>query len=212
MHDSHRLAMAIWSINHFKILPNYKIEVSFADGTSGIADLAPRLSQGPVLRKNPSQVAQTITRPQPRMNTRDGGLPRPDRRAPHRTLRVDAVNSVGPSASTEDPESPAPASYAAVLDCNAAPKNEGSSVGELPTEELANPNTPDESSRSPVRTPHSSADCAVPTSIPSSPKRRSTDPAQLRRCYRDHEVEIDAGFPTRPPPAAAAVSTRHSDV
>jgi hypothetical protein len=71
MHDSHRLAMAIWSINHFKILPNYKIEVSFADGTSGIADLAPGLSQGP----------------------------------------------------------------AAVLDCNAAPKNQGSSVGELPTEE-----------------------------------------------------------------------------
>jgi hypothetical protein len=40
--------MAIWSITHFKILPNYKIEVSFADGTSGIADLAPRLSQGPL--------------------------------------------------------------------------------------------------------------------------------------------------------------------
>jgi hypothetical protein len=40
--------MAIWSITHFKILPNYKIEVSFADGTSGLADLAPRLSQGPL--------------------------------------------------------------------------------------------------------------------------------------------------------------------
>jgi len=38
--------MAAWSISHFKVLPNYKIEVSFADGTSGIADLAPRLSQG----------------------------------------------------------------------------------------------------------------------------------------------------------------------
>jgi len=48
MHDSHRLVMAIWSITHFKILPNYKIEVSFADGTSGLADLAPRLSQGPL--------------------------------------------------------------------------------------------------------------------------------------------------------------------
>jgi Protein of unknown function (DUF2442) len=40
--------MAVWSINRFKVLPNYKIEVSFADGTSGIADLAPRLSQGPL--------------------------------------------------------------------------------------------------------------------------------------------------------------------
>lgn len=40
--------MAIWSIIHFKILPDYKIKVSFADGTSGIADLAPRLSQGPL--------------------------------------------------------------------------------------------------------------------------------------------------------------------
>jgi Protein of unknown function (DUF2442) len=48
MHDSHRLVMAIWSITHFKILPNYKIEVSFADGTSGLADFAPRLSQGPL--------------------------------------------------------------------------------------------------------------------------------------------------------------------
>jgi hypothetical protein len=38
--------MAVWSIVHFKVLPNYKIEVSFTDGTSGIADLAPRLSQG----------------------------------------------------------------------------------------------------------------------------------------------------------------------
>jgi Protein of unknown function (DUF2442) len=40
--------MAAWSISRFKILANYKIEVSFADGTSGIADLAPRLSQGPL--------------------------------------------------------------------------------------------------------------------------------------------------------------------
>ena len=40
--------MAVWSINRIKVLPNYKIEVSFADGTSGIADLAPRLSQGPL--------------------------------------------------------------------------------------------------------------------------------------------------------------------
>jgi Protein of unknown function (DUF2442) len=40
--------MAVWSIVGFKVLPNYKIEVSFADGTSGIADLAPRLSQGPL--------------------------------------------------------------------------------------------------------------------------------------------------------------------
>jgi len=38
--------MAVWSIVRFNVLPNYKIEVSFADGTSGIADLAPRLSQG----------------------------------------------------------------------------------------------------------------------------------------------------------------------
>jgi len=40
--------MAIWSIIHFTLLPDYRIEVSFADGTSGIADLAPRLSQGPL--------------------------------------------------------------------------------------------------------------------------------------------------------------------
>jgi hypothetical protein len=38
--------MAVWSIVHFKVLPNYKIEIRFADGTSGIADLSPRLSQG----------------------------------------------------------------------------------------------------------------------------------------------------------------------
>jgi hypothetical protein len=30
------------------VLANYKIEVSFADGTTGVADLAPRLSQGPL--------------------------------------------------------------------------------------------------------------------------------------------------------------------
>ena len=47
---------------------------------------------------------------------------------------------------------------------------------------------------------------------PSSPRRRSTRPAQQRRCYRGHEVKTDGGFPTRPPPAAAAVSTRHLDV
>ena len=40
--------MAIWSIVHFTLLADYKVEVSFADGTSGIADLAPRLSQGPL--------------------------------------------------------------------------------------------------------------------------------------------------------------------
>jgi hypothetical protein len=40
--------VAVWSIIHFTLLPDYKIEVSFADGTSGIADLAPRLSQGPL--------------------------------------------------------------------------------------------------------------------------------------------------------------------
>ena len=38
--------MAAWSIVRFKVLPNYRIEVSFADGTSGVADLAPRLLQG----------------------------------------------------------------------------------------------------------------------------------------------------------------------
>jgi hypothetical protein len=40
--------MAVWSIVRFKVLPQYKIEVSFADGTVGIADLGPRLSQGPL--------------------------------------------------------------------------------------------------------------------------------------------------------------------
>jgi hypothetical protein len=40
--------MAIWSIVRFNVLANYKIEVAFADGTSGVADLAPRLSQGPL--------------------------------------------------------------------------------------------------------------------------------------------------------------------
>ena len=40
--------MAVWSIVRFKALPGYKIEVFFADGTTGIADLAPRLSQGPL--------------------------------------------------------------------------------------------------------------------------------------------------------------------
>jgi hypothetical protein len=42
------IVMAAWSIVHFKVLPNYKIEIRFADGTSGIADLSPRLSQGPL--------------------------------------------------------------------------------------------------------------------------------------------------------------------
>ena len=40
--------MAVWSIMQFKVLPKYKIEISFADGTSEVADLAPRLSQGPL--------------------------------------------------------------------------------------------------------------------------------------------------------------------
>ena len=40
--------MAAWSITRFKVLPDFKIEVSFSDGTSGIADLGPRLSQGPL--------------------------------------------------------------------------------------------------------------------------------------------------------------------
>ena len=40
--------MANWSITHFEVLPEFKIAVSFADGTSGIADLSPRLSQGPL--------------------------------------------------------------------------------------------------------------------------------------------------------------------
>jgi len=40
--------MAVWSIVRFKVLSNYKIDVSFADGTTGVADLAPRLSQGPL--------------------------------------------------------------------------------------------------------------------------------------------------------------------
>jgi hypothetical protein len=38
-----------------RLLSNYKIEVSFADGTTGVADLAPRLSQGPL-----GDVAQSI--------------------------------------------------------------------------------------------------------------------------------------------------------
>jgi hypothetical protein len=40
--------MAVWSITKFRILPNYQIQIEFADGTAGIADLAPRLSQGPL--------------------------------------------------------------------------------------------------------------------------------------------------------------------
>ena len=38
--------MAVWSIVRFKVLANYQIEVWFSDGTTGLADLAPRLSQG----------------------------------------------------------------------------------------------------------------------------------------------------------------------
>jgi Protein of unknown function (DUF2442) len=38
--------MAAWSIVRFEILANYKIQVLFADGTAGVADLAPRLTQG----------------------------------------------------------------------------------------------------------------------------------------------------------------------
>jgi len=38
--------MATWSIVRFKVLPKYKIEIAFADGTNGVADLSPRLSQG----------------------------------------------------------------------------------------------------------------------------------------------------------------------
>lgn len=40
--------MAKWSVTDFKILSDFKIAVSFADGTQGIVDLAPRLSQGPI--------------------------------------------------------------------------------------------------------------------------------------------------------------------
>ena len=40
--------MAVWSIVRFNVLSDYKIEVAFVDGTSGVADLAPRLSQGPL--------------------------------------------------------------------------------------------------------------------------------------------------------------------
>lgn len=38
--------MATWSIVRFRLLSNYQVEVAFADGTSGITDLSPRLSQG----------------------------------------------------------------------------------------------------------------------------------------------------------------------
>jgi hypothetical protein len=40
--------MAVWSIVRFTVLSNYKVEVAFADGTGGVADLGPRLSQGPL--------------------------------------------------------------------------------------------------------------------------------------------------------------------
>src|SRR5260370_18051892 len=42
------IIMAVWSIVRFKVLSNFKIDVSFADGTTGVADLAPRLWQGPL--------------------------------------------------------------------------------------------------------------------------------------------------------------------
>jgi hypothetical protein len=42
--------MASWSIVRFEVLSNYRLEVEFAAGTIGIADLAPRLSQGPLGR------------------------------------------------------------------------------------------------------------------------------------------------------------------
>jgi hypothetical protein len=38
--------MAAWSIVRLKVLPDFKIDIEFADGTSGVADLSPRLSQG----------------------------------------------------------------------------------------------------------------------------------------------------------------------
>jgi len=40
--------MAPWSIKRFEVKPGFKIAVTFADGTSGIADLSPRLTQGPL--------------------------------------------------------------------------------------------------------------------------------------------------------------------
>lgn len=40
--------MASWSIVRFKVLPNFQIQVEFEDGTTGVADLSPRLSQGPL--------------------------------------------------------------------------------------------------------------------------------------------------------------------
>lgn len=38
--------MASWSICQFEVLSDYRIAVTFADGTTGVADLSPRLSQG----------------------------------------------------------------------------------------------------------------------------------------------------------------------
>jgi len=40
--------MAVWSIVRFRVMSKYRIEVSFSDGTTGVADLSPRLSQGPL--------------------------------------------------------------------------------------------------------------------------------------------------------------------
>jgi hypothetical protein len=38
--------MAVWSIVHCKVTAHFMVEVTFADGVSGLADLSPRLSQG----------------------------------------------------------------------------------------------------------------------------------------------------------------------
>ncbi len=40
--------MSTWSIKAFELRSDFTIAVTFADGTSGIVDLSPRLSQGPL--------------------------------------------------------------------------------------------------------------------------------------------------------------------
>lgn len=40
--------MADRSVEQCKVLPGFKIAVTFRDGTSGVADLSPRLTQGPL--------------------------------------------------------------------------------------------------------------------------------------------------------------------
>jgi hypothetical protein len=40
--------MSKWSIKAFNLHSDFKIAVTFADGTSGIVDLFPRLSRGPL--------------------------------------------------------------------------------------------------------------------------------------------------------------------